>query len=84
MLLDLQHSHDTNNMIQATYITYMTSEKEAALGIPQLGASSDVWWSLLLGCAVCDVTLRRQIHVSNQTFRRRFLTQPISLNTLVV
>jgi len=32
-------------------------------------------------CSVCDVTLRRQIHVSNPTFWRRFLTQCISLYT---
>ena len=34
------------------------------------------------GCGDCDVTLRRQIHVSIPTFRRSFLTQCISLYTL--
>jgi len=39
------HGHNINNMIHAT--TYMSSEKEAALGLPQLGrmfiADSDSW-----------------------------------------
>jgi len=33
MLLDSQRSYNINNMIRATY---MSSEKEAALGLPQL------------------------------------------------
>jgi len=43
MLLDSQRSYNINNMIRATY---MSSEKEAALGLPQLNqvpATAGMW-----------------------------------------
>jgi len=47
ILWDLRHRRNINNMIHATYITHMSSEKEATLGLPQLGltflADSNSW-----------------------------------------
>ena len=40
MFRDSRHSHNVNNMIHARYITHTSSEKEAALGLPQLGVMS--------------------------------------------
>jgi len=35
---------------------------------------SGTWWSFVLVCAVCDVTIWRHIHVSKPTFWRSLLT----------
>ena len=73
MLWDAWRSHHTNNMIHGTYTTFKSSEKEAALGLPQLtakffadvnswnvnGQTSELWGkcSIVLSQLACDNVL---------------------------
>ena len=58
MLWDSRHIHNINNMINATYITCVCSEKEALLGLLQLGvrflAGSNSWNGKLQNYEACS------------------------------
>ena len=58
MLWDSRHIHNINNMINATYITCVCSEKEALLGLLQLGvrflADSNSWNGKLQNYEACS------------------------------